>query len=477
MREQTHSFIFDRAEYLWQTPSAWLAEQPCDPVPDLAERPTARDGPGPEQKLLWASLVIAAAMALILWPSRTLSYVRTGLWVLFLVVSLIRGMAVFLSKPPPQTILSRRKCGGLPIYSVIVPLYKEANMVKQMVRNLKALNYPQKALDVIFAIEADDSQTLNALKKQRLPCWMRIIIAPPGSPQTKPRACNVALDQAVGSLIVIYDAEDRPHPDQLIEAAYRFMAADRQLACLQAPLRILPGKGFWSRQFALEYAAHFETFLPALAKVGSAVPLGGTSNHLRVEAMRQLGGWDPYNVTEDADLGFRLASAGLKTDILTLPTWETPTSQFSAWLPQRSRWLKGYMQTLIVWTKSHSGLSLAGQASLWLTLGVSVLSALIHGPIALLLLAQSILAICGWVPFVSSTGLVLIATAWTSAILSMSVGAKRAGIDIRASDLALAVAYWPLATLAAGRAFYQLLFKPFYWDKTPHKPEPLRTAP
>jgi cellulose synthase/poly-beta-1,6-N-acetylglucosamine synthase-like glycosyltransferase len=262
-----------------------------------------------------------------------------------------------------------------------------------------------------------------------------------------------------------------------MEAANRFMAADDRLACLQAPLRISPGKGFWSRQFALEYAAHFETFLPALAKVGSAVPLGGTSNHLRVEALRQLGGWDPYNVTEDADLGFRLAGAGFRTEMLTLPTWETPTTQFSVWLPQRSRWLKGYMQTLIVWTRAPSRLTLANQASLWLTLGVSVLSALIHGPIALLVLIQSILAVCGWAPFISSTGLVLIATAWTSAALSMSVGAKRAGIDLQAKDLALAVAYWPLATLAAGRAFYQLLIKPYYWDKTPHKPEPLRTAP
>ena len=477
MREQSHSFILDRAEFVSSAPLDRLIEQPSESLADFADRPTARDGPGPEQKLLWASLVIAATMALILWPSTTLSYVRTGLWVLFLVVSVIRGIAVFLSAPTQIEPPKRARGGRLPIYSIIVPLYKEANMVKQMVRNLKALNYPHKALDVIFAIEADDSQTFHALTRQRLPSWMRIIIAPPGSPQTKPRACNVALDQAVGSLVVIYDAEDRPHPDQLMEAAYRFMAVDEQLACLQAPLRILPGKGFWCRQFALEYAAHFETFLPALAKVGSAVPLGGTSNHLRVETLRQLGGWDPYNVTEDADLGFRLASAGFRTEMLTLPTWETPTARFSVWLPQRSRWLKGYMQTLIVWTKSRSGLSLANQASLWLTLGVSVLSALIHGPIALLLLVQSILAVCGWGPFISSTGLVLVATAWTSAALSMSVGAKRAGIDLQAKDLALAVAYWPLATLAAARAFYQLLFKPYYWDKTPHKPEPLRTAP
>ncbi|MEY4255580.1 MAG: hypothetical protein RLZZ141_807 [Pseudomonadota bacterium] len=477
MREKSHSFILDRADLMSGSALEQALGQVSESHRPSAERPTARDGPGPEQKLLWGSLAIAAILALTLWPSATLSCIRTGLWILFLVVSVIRGIAVFASTPRSSPLFRAPQRGRLPIYSVIVPLYNEANMVKQMVRNLKALAYPRKALDAIFILESDDALTLRALTDQNLPTWMRIIIAPPGSPQTKPRACNVALDHVLGSLVVIYDAEDRPHPHQLLEAAKRFVSVDERVACLQAPLRISPGKGFWCRQFALEYAAHFETFLPALARTGSALPLGGTSNHLRVDALRRLGGWDPYNVTEDADLGFRLASQGLRTEMLTLPTWETPTARFSVWLPQRSRWLKGYMQTLIVWTNSRSGLSLADQASLWLTLGVSVLSALIHGPIALLLLVQSILAVCGWGPFISSTGLTLVATAWTSAILSMSVGAKRAGIDLQAKDLALAVAYWPLATLAAGRAFYQLLIKPYYWDKTPHKPEPLRTAP
>ena len=177
MREQSHSFILDRAEFVSSAPLDRLVEQPSESLADFADRPTARDGPKPEQKLIWVSLMIAAAMALILWPSASLSYARRGLWVLFLVVSVIRAIAVFLSTTPPQTILSRRNRGRLPIYSIIVPLYKEANMVKQMVQNLQALNYPKKALDVIFAIEADDSQTLHALTKQRLPGWMRIIIA------------------------------------------------------------------------------------------------------------------------------------------------------------------------------------------------------------------------------------------------------------------------------------------------------------
>lgn len=476
MREQSHSFLWDSDPF----PSPHRSNRPVEDRVENhsppSDRPTARHGLSREQRIVVLSLSLAATLALTLWPSPTLHYGRIGLWLLFLMVSLIRGSAVVISTPPPQTPPHLLRQDRLPVYSVIVPLYQEANMVGQVVRNLKALTYPRSALDVILVVEADDGQTRRALTDQPLPPWMRIITAPVGHPQTKPRACNIALDQALGSLVVIFDAEDRPHPHQLLEAAYRFSVADDRLACLQAPLRISPSGGFWGRQFALEYAAHFETFLPALARMGRAMPLGGTSNHLRVKALRRLGGWDPYNVTEDADLGFRLASAGLQTDMLTLPTWETPTSDFRIWLPQRSRWLKGYIQTLIVWSRSSSRLSMTDQAVLWLTLGVSVLSAMIHGPIALLLVFQSVLAVCGWGPFISATGLALVVAAWTSAILSMSVGATRAGLDLRARDLALAVTYWPLASLAAGRALYQLLYNPYYWDKTPHKPEPLRTA-
>jgi glycosyltransferase XagB len=439
------------------------------------ERPTAKDGLGLGQSLILLSLFALLILSVILWPKTSLQGLQIGLWSLFLISSLVRGVAVLISSPRACASLPQLPNTKLPVYSVIVPLYREANMVRQLVRNLKALTYPRWALDIIFVIETDDALTLRALKGKSLPPWMRIIIAPPGAPQTKPRACNIALKQAKGSLVVIYDAEDQPDPRQLLEAAQRFAEGDDRLACLQAPLRISSGLGFWSRQFALEYAAHFETFLPALSRAGLALPLGGTSNHLRASTLRQLGGWDPYNVTEDADLGFRLASAGYRTEMLSLPTWETPTASYRVWLPQRSRWLKGYLQTLIVWTRQNHRLGLKDQASLWLTLGVSVLSAGLHGPIALLLLVQTVLALLGWGAFISPAGLALVATAWAAAMISMSVGAKRAGIELKVRDLFLAGAYWPFATLAAIRAINQLLRQPYYWDKTPHKPEPLRT--
>lgn len=440
-------------------------------------RPTARDGLGTGQGLILLGLSALLILSLILWPKTSLNSLQISLWGLFLMVSMVRGAAVLISSPRASASFPKVPHDNLPVYSVIVPLYREANMVRQLVRNLKALTYPHDVLDIIFVIETDDDLTFRALKRQSLPTWMRIIIAPPGAPQTKPRACNIALHHAKGSLVVIYDAEDQPDPEQLLEAAHRFAEADDKLACLQAPLRISSGQGFWSRQFALEYAAHFETFLPALSRAGLALPLGGTSNHLRTSTLRQLGGWDPYNVTEDADLGFRLASAGYHTAMLRLPTWETPTACFRDWLPQRSRWLKGYLQTLIVWTRHHDRLGLKDQVSLWLTLGVSVLSAGLHGPVALLLLIQSALALIGWGAFISPAGLALVATAWAASILSMSVGAKRAGIEFKVHDLFLASLYWPFATLAAIRAIHQLLRQPYYWDKTPHKPEPLRTPP
>ena len=134
---------------------------------------------------------------------------------------------------------------------------------------------------VLIVLETDDHETQAAFAALDLPVGFQVLIAPPGTPQTKPRACNIALERAQGDLVVIYDAEDAPHPTQLREAAARFAADDGRLACLQAPLRIEPDPRFLPDQFALEYAVLFEVFLPALARWRLPFPLGGTSNHFR----------------------------------------------------------------------------------------------------------------------------------------------------------------------------------------------------
>ena len=359
----------------------------------------------------------------------------------------------------------------LPIYTVIAPLYREASVAPELVANLTRLDYPRERLQVLVMLEADDLETQAVFAAMELPSFIQVIVAPPGEPKTKPRACNVALDRARGELIVIYDAEDRPDPMQLREAAGRFAAATASLACLQAPLRIEPDKAFLSAQFALEYALQFEVVQPALARFGAPFPLGGTSNHFRTSVLREVGGWNAYNVTEDADLGFRLARGGYGLGVLLRPTWETAPRTLIEWLPQRTRWVKGYMQTFGVHTRGPNLLKPPSFAALLATLGVSITSAFTHGPLAAWVLAAVAFGVAaGRTPPIPLPDLALLAAGWTAAGLAGVQGLRRAGLPVRLKDLLLAPAYWPLQSLAAAHALVQLLRTPYHWDKTPHSP-------
>ena len=441
-------------------------------------RPTARLGASPIQLAVLAGLILGLGLGLVLVPQGTLGVAHSAFAGLFIAASLIKIVAVLLAQTfetKPANLAQRD--ASLPIYSILVPLYREAEMAQQIVSALKALSYPRARLEAILVVEADDHATRKALYAARPPRWMRIMTAPDGQPRTKPRACNLALAQAKGDLVVVYDAEDRPHPNQLLEAAKAFADGGPRLGCLQAPLRIPNCQGFFARQFALDYAVQFETLLPALVRAGRPIPLGGTSNHLRSDVLRALGGWDPYNVTEDADLGFRLAYSGYRTALLRLPTYETPTRRFRAWLPQRARWLKGYLQTLLVWTRAPGRLTLQDQIILWMTLGLSVLSALIHAPLMLWLLFQTELAITGHPATSWGLDLTVLMLGWSATGVAMWAGARRKGFAVKPADLLLSLAYWPLASLAASKAILQLILRPFHWDKTPHQPEALRTAP
>ena len=452
-------------------------EYPTDPWLTMT-RPTARLGASPIQLAVLAGLILGLGLGLVLVPQGTLGVAHSAFAGLFIAASLIKIVTVLLAQTfeTKSASLARRNA-SLPVYSILVPLYREAEMAQQIVAALKALSYPRARLEAILVVEADDHATRKALYAARPPRWMRIMTAPDGQPRTKPRACNLALAQAKGDLVVVYDAEDRPHPNQLLEAAKAFAEGGPRLGCLQAPLRIPNCKGFFARQFALDYAVQFETLLPALVRAGRPIPLGGTSNHLRSDVLRALGGWDPYNVTEDADLGFRLAYNGYRTALLRLPTYETPTRCFRAWLPQRARWLKGYLQTLLVWTRAPGRLNLQDQIILWMTLGLSVLSALIHAPLMVWLLVQTALAVSGHPVTSWALDLAVLMLGWSATGVAMWAGARRTGFAVRPADLLLSLAYWPLASLAASKAITQLILRPFHWDKTPHQPEALRTAP
>ncbi|MGO4451791.1 glycosyltransferase [Phyllobacterium sp. TAF24] len=211
----------------------------------------------------------------------------------------------------------------LPVYTVMVALYQEADIVPQLVKAMLGLNWPRSKLQVLFLCEADDEATLAALKREEMPQCFDVLPISGSGPRTKPKALNYGLLLSKGAFVVIYDAEDRPHPDQLLEAFQRFQSADEKLGCLQAPLKVANAhESMIARMFAFEYAAHFRSFLPWLAHHGLVLPLGGTSNHFRYDCLRAAGGWDPHNVTEDAELGTRLARLGYRIEMISRPTLE-----------------------------------------------------------------------------------------------------------------------------------------------------------
>jgi len=411
--------------------------------------------------LLIGGLVVAA--------TPTLHFLHGLFFTAFAATAGLRLAAAFVPRKSLDTPWLRDE--DLPVYTVIAPLYREAAVAPELIAALERLNYPRERLQVLVMLEVDDLETRRALAAIELPSFVQVVVAPPAEPKTKPRACNVALDRARGELVVIYDAEDRPDPMQLREAAARFAAAPRDLACLQAPLRIEPDRRFLPAQFALEYALQFEVLQPALARFGAPFPLGGTSNHFRTSVLRDVGGWDAYNVTEDADLGFRLARGGYSLGVLNAPTLETAPETLIEWLPQRTRWVKGYMQTFGVHTRGPNLLKPPSFAALLATLGVSITSAFAHGPLAAWVLAAVTFGIAaGRTPPIAPADLALLAIGWAAAALAGFEGLRRAGLPIRARDLLLAPAYWPLQSLAAAHALVQLLRQPYHWDKTPHAP-------
>jgi cellulose synthase/poly-beta-1,6-N-acetylglucosamine synthase-like glycosyltransferase len=253
----------------------------------------------------------------------------------------------FAGQAPGRTI--RISDDKLPIYTIICALYREASVVNNLVAAIRALDYPPEKLDVKFVVEADDRDARRALAELDLGPPFAIITAPPIGSRTKPKALNVALPFARGSFTVAYDVEDVPEPDQLRRAFNAFMATDERLACLQASLTIDNTTDSWlARMFTASYAGQFDALLPGLAALHLPLPVGGSSNHFRTTALRQAGGWDPYNVTEDADLGICLHRLGYRSATLSSATYEEAPARFGAWLRQRTRWYKGWIQTWLV---------------------------------------------------------------------------------------------------------------------------------
>ncbi|HRD76866.1 MAG TPA: glycosyltransferase [Hyphomicrobiaceae bacterium] len=367
----------------------------------------------------------------------------------------------------------------LPVYSLLVPLFREGAMVRELVGRLASLDYPSVKLDILLILEESDEETIAAIGAIELPSSMRVVLVPKGGPQTKPKALNFALHLARGAYIVVYDAEDFPERDQLRRAVWAFKSGDAELACVQACLNVYNPRASWlTRQFTLEYTAQFDAIFPALVSLGLPVPLGGTSNHFPADVLRRLGAWDPYNVTEDADLGLRIARAGLRVEMLASTTWEEAPETFGPWLRQRTRWLKGWFTTWLVHMRRPRSLlrdlGLRRFLGWQLLMAGIALSVLTHGLFSAVLLFEVVFGglrdgqttwlgqVLGW----AATVTMIVGLA--SAMVLGAVSARRRGRSYLARSLIWTPLYWIAISLAAYRALWQLFRSPHHWEKTPH---------
>jgi hypothetical protein len=364
---------------------------------------------------------------------------------------------------PPAPVLPD---ADLPTCTVLVPAYQEAAVVGDTIRCIAELDYPADRLEVLVLVEQDDEATADAVRAVDPPSFVRIVPLPPGPPQTKPRAVNLGLLLAAGELLVIFDAEDRPERDQLRKVAEQFAAGGPRLACVQARLNFYNGRrNVLTRLFSLEYAFQYDLMLPGLARFGLPVPLGGTSNYLRTEVLRQVGGWDAWNVTEDADLGMRLASAGYRVEVADSTTWEECPARAWPWVKQRTRWLKGFLLTILVHTRQPLAASRRfGGAGMATLLGVVA-----GNPLAYLLwpLALPAVAVGGPATRLAATAM------WAAALLmagATAIAARRRRLPWAAT--ALLPLYWLLHACAGWRAVAQLVRSPYNWEKTTHWAQP-----
>lgn len=448
----------------------------ADAEPSLCANTTVTSA----QKKTFLLIALCALAAILFSPRTTLAILAGCLAAAYLANVLFRASLVWLgaaeafdAPPAPAPVAEE----DLPLYTILVPLYREANVLPSLVASLTALDYPNEKLDIKLIVEADDRQTRRALRALDLKSFFHIVVVPPSNPRTKPKACNYALRFARGEFTVIFDAEDRPEPDQLRKAVASFRAGPANVGCLQARLNFYNRDENWlTRLFTLDYALWFDFLLPGLDALRVPMPLGGTSNHFRTTVLRAIHGWDSFNVTEDADLGVRLARLGHRATTLDSTTYEEATSHLGDWMKQRSRWLKGYMQTWLVHMRDPVALwrraGTRGFFAFQLFIGGTFVSSLANPLMWAIFLISHFTGIAIFTgPFGEALARAslfsLIAGNALFVYLAMLGPYRRGWLKLAPYGLT-APLYWLLISAAAWRALWQLVRRPFHWEKTRH---------
>jgi cellulose synthase/poly-beta-1,6-N-acetylglucosamine synthase-like glycosyltransferase len=361
----------------------------------------------------------------------------------------------------------------------LCPLYKEAKVLPKFIDSISNLDWPKDRLEVLLLLEEHDRETINACENLKLPFFVKTVLVPHSYPKTKPKACNYGLGLATGEYVVIYDAEDSPDFYQLKKAYLGFRKVPGNVKCLQAKLNYYNSEqNLLTRLFTAEYSLWFDLILPGLQSIGTYIPLGGTSNHFRRKDLLQLEGWDPFNVTEDCDLGARIYNGGFRTAIIDSTTLEEANSNLVNWLRQRSRWIKGYMQTYLVHMRNPLQFARKygkGFFFFQLVIGCRVVFLLINPILWLLtigyfalhsLVGAGIEALYPAPIFYIAVGS-LVAGNFLYLYYYM-IGCARRGQYLLIKYIYTVPIYWIMGSFSALIAMYQLIVKPHYWEKTNH---------
>ncbi len=430
---------------------------------------------------VFLALGIALLVAMVTLPD--LFLVTLFAWVF---LSLVANTALKLAVAASHVIALRRPAAAaegsppviarLPPVSILVPLYQEREIAGRLIKRLDRIDYPRELLDICLVVEADDAVTCDTIDRADLPRHMRQIVVPNGQIKTKPRALNYALDFCRGGIVGVYDAEDAPAPDQIMKVVQRFHERPPEVACLQGVLDYYNARTNWlSRCFTAEYAMWFRVMLPGLTRLGLAIPLGGTSLFFRRQVLEDLGGWDAHNVTEDADLGIRLARRGYRTEMIDSVTEEEANCRFWPWVKQRSRWLKGYAMTWAVHMRQPG--KLRRELGWWRFAGVQLL---FLGTITQFLFAPLLWSF--WIlpfglphPVADLLGAPLLSAVIAAFLISLLADLVIGLLAVRGERhrflipwLPTLYFYFPMAALATYKGLAELFTRPFYWDKTEH---------
>jgi glycosyltransferase XagB len=421
---------------------------------------------------VWALVVVGLAAVIVISTGRV-EWLLAAVTLFLAAINGLSMLAAWAYARSPRYADPPVPDDELPTYTILIPAYKEEAVIGKMMRHIEALDYPRHLLDVIVLVERHDPATEQAALAANPPAEVRIVRIPPGTLQTKPRTCNLGLQLARGELLVIFDAEDRPEPDQLRRAAARFAVGGPDLACVQARLKIANGRhNMLAGCFDLEYATRWNLVMPGLIRLGLPIPLGGTSNHFRTALLRKLGGWDAWNVTEDADLGMRCAADGYRIDMVDAATWEESVTDLGAWHRQRTRWHKGMLITTMVHTRDL--------VRTWRSFGAKGLlvlfSMVLGNPLGALLQTVSgafvLLFMTGALPSRSPE---LAAVTGTVALTSMAaqfglhaIAGARERVHRPWALILLLPIYGLGQTRAAAVAVVEVVRRPFHWSKTPH---------